>query len=64
MNSLEKRNPYINYEDNSIPNIIDMTQSSHKIKNRELNSSLEIYDQDIFVNELSATIVMQQDSST
>ena len=53
-----KKNPYINYNDNSIPNIIDMTQSSQKIKTRtDMNSSLEIYDQDIFVNELSSTQV-------
>ena len=59
MNSLEKRNPYINYVDNSIPNKIYMTRRKHKIKRTELNSSLEIYDQDIFVNELSSTILMQ-----
>ena len=57
---IEKRNPYINYNDNSIPNIVDMTQSSQKLKRTEMNSSLEIYDQDIFSNELSVTQSMQQ----
>ena len=77
-----RRNPYINYSDHSIPNIIEMskfsrgqdeesgiplpiTETNRKLGLRssteggEGESSSAIYDQDQFVNEMSASKIFE-----
>ena len=64
----KRKNPYVNYSDNSVPNIQDISKYSRnqilelggesEMRNQE--SSSAIYDQEPFENDASATFMVEE----
>ena len=60
-------NPYVNYNDHSVPNILEMSKISQENNGRDNTASLlkqesssEVYDQEIFQTEPTASKIIEE----